>query len=369
MATQTVHFGIGQGPDGTDPWSGTLTATPVDRFNHPVAHTDESTLIVPEPVTVTVSAGEATETFIESDLTGAGGVAWLWMFESKMDSAFPTRYVHIAAASGTVEFTDLPQIALSTMSPSVEPEAAWTAALAALQAEVDALGTGLPTGGTTGQALVKNSSTDGDVVWGDVSVSAASTTAQGIVELATNTETITGADTARATTPAGVAAAIAAAVANLIASAPGALDTLDELAAALGDDANFAATITTALAAKAADSAVVHLTGNETVAGTKTFSSAPAVPDASFAIAKTSGLQTALDGKTALTAVLTQAATLVAALGTNVGIALTQPYTDAASEGRPAGPADWPWIIIGGTTTDTDPASMITNDFRIATTA
>jgi hypothetical protein len=38
---------------------------------------------------------------------------------------------------------------------------------------------------------------------------------------------------------------------NIIASAPGALNTLDELAAALGDDANYAATITTALSAKA----------------------------------------------------------------------------------------------------------------------
>jgi hypothetical protein len=40
-------------------------------------------------------------------------------------------------------------------------------------------------------------------------------------------------------------------VAALVAAAPGTLDTLDELAAALGDDANFAATMTTALAAKA----------------------------------------------------------------------------------------------------------------------
>lgn len=37
-------------------------------------------------------------------------------------------------------------------------------------------------------------------------------------------------------------------IANLINGAPGALDTLDELAAALGDDANFASTVTTALA-------------------------------------------------------------------------------------------------------------------------
>jgi hypothetical protein len=40
-------------------------------------------------------------------------------------------------------------------------------------------------------------------------------------------------------------------VANLINSAPGALDTLDELAQALGDDASFAATVTTAIGLKA----------------------------------------------------------------------------------------------------------------------
>lgn len=57
---------------------------------------------------------------------------------------------------------------------------------------------------------------------------------------------------------------VAAAVAALIASAPGALNTLDELAAALGDDANFAATVTTALAGKA-PLASPALTGNPTV--------------------------------------------------------------------------------------------------------
>ncbi|HYD87105.1 MAG TPA: DUF2793 domain-containing protein [Vitreimonas sp.] len=44
---------------------------------------------------------------------------------------------------------------------------------------------------------------------------------------------------------------VTAAIDALIAAAPGALNTLDELAAALGDDANFAATVTAALAAKA----------------------------------------------------------------------------------------------------------------------
>jgi hypothetical protein len=48
-----------------------------------------------------------------------------------------------------------------------------------------------------------------------------------------------------------VTAQISAAVNALIDGAPGAIDTLNELAAAMGDDPNFAATVTNALAAKA----------------------------------------------------------------------------------------------------------------------
>ena len=53
------------------------------------------------------------------------------------------------------------------------------------------------------------------------------------------------------------------AVSNLVDTAPAALDTLNELAAALGDDADFAGTVTTSLAAKAntADLATVATTG------------------------------------------------------------------------------------------------------------
>jgi len=46
-----------------------------------------------------------------------------------------------------------------------------------------------------------------------------------------------------------------------------------------------------------ADSALVKTTGAQTVAGTKTFSSAPVVPDGAFSFSKVTGLQTALDGK------------------------------------------------------------------------
>lgn len=79
----------------------------------------------------------------------------------------------------------------------------------------------------------------------------ASETVKGKIEIATLAEVTTGTDSVRAVTPAGVKQEIdAAKTAILGAGVPSALDTLDELAAALGDDANFAATVTTALGNK-----------------------------------------------------------------------------------------------------------------------
>jgi hypothetical protein len=81
----------------------------------------------------------------------------------------------------------------------------------------------------------------------------------------TGTPTAPTATAGTNTTQIATTAFVSTAVANLINSAPGALDTLDELAAALGDDANFASTITTSLAGKAATS---HTHGNIQSGGT-----------------------------------------------------------------------------------------------------
>lgn len=79
----------------------------------------------------------------------------------------------------------------------------------------------------------------------------ASTTVKGIVELATLAEVATGTDSVRAVTPAGVRQERDAIKAEILgAGVPAALDTLDELAAALADDANFATSVTTSLAGK-----------------------------------------------------------------------------------------------------------------------
>lgn len=79
-------------------------------------------------------------------------------------------------------------------------------------------------------------------------LSAATTGAAGVVPLATSAETVTGTVTTKAVTPAGVAAALAA----LVGTVPSTLDTLDELANALGDDPAFATTITTLIGTKQA---------------------------------------------------------------------------------------------------------------------
>lgn len=79
----------------------------------------------------------------------------------------------------------------------------------------------------------------------------ASTTVQGVIEIATLAEVATGTDSARAVTPQSVKQETDAVKAAILgAGVPAALDTLDELAAALGDDANFASSVTTSLAGK-----------------------------------------------------------------------------------------------------------------------
>lgn len=66
-----------------------------------------------------------------------------------------------------------------------------------------------------------------------------------------------------------VTTAVDAAVTNLLDSAPQNLDTLNELAAALGDDANFSATVTAALSARL-ELAGGTMTGNLSLSGDPT---------------------------------------------------------------------------------------------------
>lgn len=83
---------------------------------------------------------------------------------------------------------------------------------------------------------------------GDLGGTAAAPTVPGLAGKAATVHTHTSADITNFT--AAVNALVSAGIAALIDSAPGTLDTLNELAAALGDDPNFATTITNLLAGK-----------------------------------------------------------------------------------------------------------------------
>lgn len=93
--------------------------------------------------------------------------------------------------------------------------------------------------GTSGQVLTSNGT--GSATW-ETPASAPVTSVNGY----TGAVSLTASDVGAATS-----SDISTAIAALVDSAPATLDTLNELAAALGDDANFASTVTTALAAKA----------------------------------------------------------------------------------------------------------------------
>jgi len=75
-------------------------------------------------------------------------------------------------------------------------------------------------------------------------------TMSGVIAMGTNK--ITGLGTPTANADAATKVYVDTSISNLVAAAPGALDTLDELAAALGDDANFATTVTNSIATKLA---------------------------------------------------------------------------------------------------------------------
>jgi hypothetical protein len=81
--------------------------------------------------------------------------------------------------------------------------------------------------------------------------------------------TLAGYGITDANTKTEVASAIATAIANIVNSSPAALDTLQELATALGNDANFATTVMNALAGKQASDATLTALAALTTAANK----------------------------------------------------------------------------------------------------
>ena len=118
----------------------------------------------------------------------------------------------------------------------------------------------------------------------------------------TGTPTAPTAAAGTSTTQVATTAFVGTAVSNLVASAPAALDTLNELATALGNDANFSTTLTTNLGLKA-PKADPTFTGTVTVSasgvaftdGTQTKAGVPSITNIPTALA--AGAQTVAAGR------------------------------------------------------------------------
>ena len=90
--------------------------------------------------------------------------------------------------------------------------------------------------------------------------------------------------------------------------------------------------VPTDVSGKADNSAVVHNTGAETIAGVKTFSSAPVIPDGTLTIAKTTGLQSALNLKSDASVVTALSSTVGAKADLSAVVALTGAQTVAGAK-------------------------------------
>ena len=147
-------------------------------------------------------------------------------------------------------------------------------------------------------------------------------------DLAAGTYKITGLGTPSANTDAATKSYVDTTVAAVVASAPGTLDTLDELAAALGDDPNFATTVATSIGnkvAKAGDS----MTGALSMGNNKITSLA--TPTASTDAANKSYIDTLFGSTTSAATSASSAATSASSASTSASSALTSATSAATS--------------------------------------
>lgn len=139
--------------------------------------------------------------------------------------------------------------------PYVKDEAGTVTPLKGDKGDTGATGAGVPIGGTTGQVLVKVSATDYDTTWDDVVLTETDPVFVASPSYGITNTNITNWDTAygwgdHSTQGYATQTYVDTSISNLIDAAPATLDTLNELAAALGDDPNFATTVTTAIGTK-----------------------------------------------------------------------------------------------------------------------
>lgn len=176
-------------------------------------------------------------------------------------------------------------------------------------------------------------------------------------DLAAATYKITGLGTPSADTDASTKKYVDDKVAAIVASAPAALDTLDELAAALGDDANFATTVATSIGtkvAKAGDSMTGALSmGNNKITSLGTPTSGSDAVNKTYIDTVFGSTTSAAASATAAAGSASSAATSASSAATSAASALTSATsasTSAASAATSASSASASYSSVLGLT-------------------
>lgn len=149
---------------------------------------------------------------------------------------------------------------------------------------------------------------------------------------------------------------VGTAVSNLIDGAPGALDTLNELAAALGDDANYASTLTNELALKA-PLASPSLTGTPTAPTAAGGTNTTQIATTEFV---TSAISAAAPGEGSITSTMIANGTI-----TNDDISASAAIDQSKIAGLTTSLAAKPDLFVAAST----PGSLGAGDFWLDTSA
>jgi len=154
-------------------------------------------------------------------------------------------------------------------------------------------------------------------------------------DLAAGSYKITGLGTPSANTDAATKAYVDTQVSNLVDAAPGALDTLNELAAAINDDANFSTTVTNSIAtkvSKAGDSMTGALSmGNSKITDLATPTASTDATNKSYIDTLFGSTTSAAASATAAATSATSASTSATSAATSASSALTSATSAATS--------------------------------------